>query len=220
MRLNTLQNSVDLQFMIDNDLFLSLHILLLIKYVPKITSNNDDDEHMDCLRQLHFKLMLKETTSENHEALQIMLWMFIIASYIYMIKHHNATIKEVGIIANDFHEIFIKERGVLEAFGLKKSKESNKKKVLLECLSCVLYAVMNDVGRHENSMAELRNVIFQGKKYSELKVHVQQVVMIIENKMTEGNIFNDYIETIFKIFKIFYGDTCNYLNSIEDVYNW
>lgn len=116
--------------------------------------------------------------------------------------------------------------GLLGAIGLRKDSQTNKKKILLRCLSCVIFAIFTnkplnnspEIGsatEYETAMTEMKNAL-SNKKFADVRMVGLQAISLIETKkdaMLDG--FND---TICRLIRMFYQEP--FLNTIEDFYHW
>lgn len=113
--------------------------------------------------------------------------------------------------------------GLLGAIGLKKDDQTNKKKILLRCFSCAIFALFVAPGSQtlatanefDGAMTELKNTL-SNKKYADVRMQALQAISLIENR--KDNMLDQLNDTITKIIRIFYHDS--FLNSIEFFYHW
>ena len=214
------QINFDPNLLIKNDLLLSIHLLSYIK----LQSLPDDNERISFLQDLQKKLAEKKTT-ELTEPKAMLLWGFLIMSYGHIIKRADETKKQLLIIGRYFQINIAQPEnwsdGLLGAIGLKKDSQSNKKKILLRCLSCAIFSMFvfardwQTSSEYVNAMAELKSTL-NNKKFTDVRMTGLQAIDFIESKkdtMIDG--FND---TISKLIRLFYQEP--FLNSIEYFYHW
>lgn len=205
----------------NNDLFLAVHLLSYIKlqFLP------DDIDRVTFLQDLQTKLAERKT-SEASEAKAALLWGFLIMSGGHIMKRSEAAKRQLLIIARYFQVNIAQPEGwgdgLLGAIGLRKDGQSNKKKILLRCLSCAIFAIFSGKNKdaltateYENAMEELKGAL-SNKKFADVRmVGLQAISLIEEKKETMLDGFND---TISNMLRIFYQES--YLNTIEYFYHW
>lgn len=220
-RLGSAQVSFDQHLLINNDLFLAVHLLSYIK----LQNLPDDIDRVTFLQDLQM-LLAERKTSEATEARAALLWGFLIMSGGYLMKRSEVSKKQLLIIARYFQVNIAQPEGwgdgLLGAIGLRKDGQSNKKKILLRCLSCAVFAIFTKPSldaqtssEYETAMTELKSAL-SNKKFADVRTMGLQAISLIESKkeaMIDG--LND---TISKMLRIFYQES--FLNSIEFLCNW
>jgi ectopic P granules protein 5 len=208
--------------LIENDLFLSLHFLSSIK----LFNLTDDNERTAFLQEVQMKLALKKST-EATEAGVCLVWAFLIMSGGHIMKRSNVSKNQLLIIARFFQVNLTQPEGwgegFLGAIGLKKDDQTNKKKILLRCFSCAIFALFVAPGSQtlatatefDNAMTELRSTL-SNKKYGDVRLEGMQAMSLIESR--KDSMLDQLNDTITKILKMFYHES--FLNSIEFFYHW
>lgn len=204
----------------NNDLFLAVHLLSYIKlqFLP------DDIDRVTFLQDLQTKLAERKT-SEASEAKAALLWGFLIMSGAHIMKRSESSKRQLLIMARYFQVNIAQPEGwgdgLLGAIGLRKDGQSNKKKILLRCLSCAIFAIFSENSgtetstEYENALTELKSAL-SNKKFADVRMLGLQAISLIEGKrdaMLDG--FND---TISNMLRMFYQDP--FMNSIEYFYHW
>lgn len=204
----------------NNDLFLAVHLLSYIKlqFLP------DDIDRVTFLQDLQTKLAERKT-SEASEAKAALLWGFLIMSGAHIMKRSESSKRQLLIMARYFQVNIAQPEGwgdgLLGAIGLRKDGQSNKKKILLRCLSCAIFAIFSGNSgtetstEYENALTELKSAL-SNKKFADVRMLGLQAISLIEEKkfaMLDG--FND---TISNMLRMFYQDP--FMNSIEYFYHW
>ena len=113
--------------------------------------------------------------------------------------------------------------GLLGAIGLKREDQTNKKKILLRCFSCSIFALFVAPGSQtlatanefEGALTELKNLL-SNKKFANDRMVGLQAVSLIESR--KENMMDNLRDTISKILRMFYHES--FLNSIEYFYHW
>lgn len=208
--------------MLDNDLFLSLHLLSYIK----LLNLPDDHDRVEFIQEVQSKLALRKTT-ETTEASACLLWAFLIMSGGHIMKRSEVSKNQLLAIAR-FVQVNLTQpegwgEGLLGAIGLKRDDQTNKKKILLRCFSCSIFALFQRPGSQtlantnefENAMTELKNTL-SNKKFAEVRMVGLQAISVIESR--KENMLDNLNDTITKTVRMFYHDS--FLNSIEYFYHW
>lgn len=190
----------------------------------KILSLSDDYERVEFLQDLQVKLAEKKT-SELTEAQTCLIWAFLIMSGTHILQRSEVSTKQLLLIARYFQVHLTQPEGwgegLLGAIGLRRDGQTNKKKILLRCFSCLIFALFlkqSGVDAHsefENAMTELKTAI-SNKKFADVRMEALQAITLIETK--KSNMIDGFNDTISNIIKFFYSDS--FLNSIEYLYNW
>lgn len=115
--------------------------------------------------------------------------------------------------------------GLLGAIGLRKDGQSNKKKILLRCLSCAIFAVFSGPCKdsldiqtsteYETAMNELKSAL-SNKKFADVRMIGLQAISLIESK--KETMLDGFTDTISNLIRMFYQES--YLNTIEYFYHW
>lgn len=210
----------DFGALINSDLHLACHILAY----SKILAITDDYERVEFLQDIQVKLAEKKTF-ESTEAQVCLLWGFLIMSGAHILQRSEVSMKQLLSIARFFQVNLTQPEGwgdgLLGAIGLRRDLQTNKKKILLRCFSCLLFALFDknsnsqSSSEYENAMTELKTTI-SNKKFADVRTEALQAITIIESK--KPNMIDGFNVTITNIIKLFYSDS--YLNSIEYFYNW
>lgn len=210
----------DFGVLINHDLHLACHLLAY----ARILSLPDDYERVEFLQDLQVKLAEKKT-SESTEAQTCLIWAFLIMSGAHILQRSEVSMKQLLVIARYFQVHLTQPEGwgegLLGAIGLRRDGQTNKRKILLRCFSCSIFALFlkkTGVDAHsefENAMTELKATI-SNKKFADVRMEAMQAITLIETK--KSNIIDGINETITNIVKLFYSDT--FLNSNEYFYNW
>lgn len=208
--------------LIDNDLFLSLHLLSYIK----LLNLTDDHDRVEFIQDVQSKLALRKT-SEETEANASLVWAFLIMSGGHMLKRSVAPKNQLLIIAR-YIQINLTQpegwgEGLLGAIGLKRDAQTNKKKILLRCFSCAIFALfiapgsqtLASANEFDGAMTELKNTL-SNKKYGDVRMQALQAISLIENR--KDNMIDQLNDTITKMLRMFYHES--FLNSIEYFYHW
>lgn len=203
-------------------MFLSLHLLSYIK----LLNLPDDHDRVLEIQEVQSKLALRKTT-ENNEASAMLLWAFLIMSGGHIMKRSEVSKNQLLAIAR-FVQVNLTQpegwgEGLLGAIGLKRDDQSNKKKILLRCFSCSIFALFMRPGSQtlattnefENAMTELKNTL-SNKKYADVRMVGLQAITLIESR--KENMLDNLNDTITKTLRMFYHES--YLNSIEYFYHW
>lgn len=212
----------DHQLLIDNDLFLSLHLLAYIK----LLNLADDHDRVQFIQEVQSKLALRKT-SEETEVNACLVWAFLIMSGGHILKRSMVSKNQLLIIARYFQVSLTQPEGwgegILGAIGLKRDVQTNKKKILLRCFSCAIFALfiapgsqtLASANEFDGAMTELKNTL-SNKKYGDVRMHALQAISLIENK--KDNMIDQLNDTITKMIRMFYHES--FLNSIEYFYHW
>lgn len=223
-RFSSSQAAFDPATLINNDFFLALHLLSYMR----ILTLPDDIDRVTFLQDLQNKLADKKTT-EATEAKAVLLWGFIIMSGGHILLRSEASKKQLLIIARYFQVNLTQPEGwgdgLLGAIGLKKDPQSNKKKILLRCFSCAIFAIFTGPSRgspvhnvdaeYDSAITELKGTL-SNKKFADVRMTGLQAISLIEGK--QGSMLDGFIETISSLTRMFYGEP--FLNSIEYFYHW
>lgn len=214
------QVNFDNQLLVNNDFFLALYLLSYIK----IQLLADDVDRVTFLQDLQTKLAEQKTT-EATEPKALLLWGFLIMSGGNIMKRSEIAKNQLLIVARFFQVNIAQPEGwgdgLLGAIGLKKDGQSNKKKVLLRCFSCAIFALFSgsrdssSSSEYENALTELKNAL-SNKKFADVRMAGMQAISLIENRkehMLDG--FND---TISSLIRLFYQES--YLSTVEYFYHW
>ena len=214
-RFGATQVNFDPISLINNDLFLAVHLLSYIK----LQLLPDDIDRVTFLQDLQTQLAERKT-SEATEAKAALLWGFLITSGGHIMKRSNASKKQLLIVARYFQMSIAQPDGwgdgLLGAIGLKKDGQSNKKKILLRCLSCAIFALFiepnkdSQLSEYESAMIELKNAL-SNKKFADMRTSGLQAISLIEGK--KETMLDGFNETISKLIRTFYQES--YLNAIE-----
>lgn len=218
------QASFDAVALLNNDFFLAAHLLSYMR----LLSLPDDIDRVTFLQDLQNKLADRKTT-ETTEAKAVLLWGFIIMSGSRILMRSEAAKQQLTIIARYFQVNLTQPEGwgdgLLGAIGLKKDPQSNKKKILLRCFSCAIFAIFtgpcrgspdhnNDV-EYEMAMTELKSTL-SNKKFADIRMTGMQAISLIENK--KDSMLDGFIETTCSLIRMFYEEP--FLNTIEYFYHW
>ena len=211
---------MDQQMLINNDLFLSLNLMSYMK----LSAMKDDCDKVVFLQALQLELASRKTT-EATEAKMALIWGLVIICGGQIMKRSNHSTNQLLIIARYFQVCAVPSEtwgdGLLGAIGLKKGGETNKKKVLSRCLSCVIFTLFSgDCNKVEQSqeydsaMTELKSIL-SNKKFSDVRMVGLQAISLIESRSL--NMLDNLTETVTKLIRMFYSD--NFLTSIEFFFN-
>lgn len=210
--------------LIDSELLLTVHLLAYIK----IQSLSDDHERVNFLQDLQRKLAEKKT-SESTEAKTVLLWGFLIMSGAHILKRSDAAKNQLLIVARYF-QVFLTQPegwgdGLLGAIGLRKDAQSNKKKILLRCLSCAIFAIFTGPckgspihqaeNEYEAAMTELKSTL-SNKKFADTRMEGLQAISLIENK--KESMLDGFNQILCSLIRLFYQDP--FLNTTEYFYHW
>lgn len=215
-----MQVNFDQHLLINNDLFLATYLLSYIK----LRNLPDDIDRVTFLQDLQSKLADKKTT-EATEAKVALLWGFLIMSGGYIMTRSETSKKQLLIVARYFQVNVAQPEGwsdgLLGVIGLRKDGQSNKKKVLLRCFSCAIFAIFTNSqdsppsSEYENAMTELKTAL-SNKKFADVRMVGLQAISLIENKRT--TMLDGFNNTISNLIRMFYQEP--YLSSIEYFYHW
>jgi ectopic P granules protein 5 len=207
------QVNFDHHLLVNNDFFLSLYLLSVIK----LQFLHDDIDRVTFLQDLQTKLAERKTT-EATESKAALLWGFLIISGGHIMKRSDVSKKQLLIIARFFQVNITQPEGwgdgLLGAIGLKRDGQSNKKKILLRCLSCAIFALFTESqdplpsSEYENAMTELKNAL-SNKRFADVRMAGMQAISLIENK-TDA-ILEDFSNVVSSLIKMFYQES--FLNS-------
>lgn len=212
----------DHQLLIENDLFLSLHLLSYIK----LLNLPDDHDRVEFLQDVQSKLALRKT-SEDTEAHSNLVWAFLIMSGGHILKRSTLSKNQLLIIARYFQVNLTQPEGwgegLLGVIGLKRDVQSNKKKILLRCFSCAIFAIfiapgsqtLSSANEYEGAMTELKTTL-SNKKYGDVRMQALQAISLIESR--KDNMIDQLIDTVTKMLRMFYHES--FLSSIEYFYHW
>jgi ectopic P granules protein 5 len=223
-RFGTPVTSFDQFMLINNDLLLATYLLSHVS----LQTMPDDIDRVTFLQDLQMKLAERKT-SEETEPKVALLWGFLIMSGAHIMKRSDASKKQLLILARFFHvNVSTPEGwgdGLLGAIGLKRDSQSNKKKILLRCFSCAIFALFtkyssdplnsSSSSEYENAMSELKNAL-SNKKFADVRLTGLQAISLIENK--KESMLDMCNDTISALIRMFYQES--YLNSIEFFLNW
>jgi ectopic P granules protein 5 len=214
--------SFDQYMLINNELFLATHLL---SYVS-LQAMPDDIDRVTFLQDLQTKLAERKT-SEVTEPKAALMWGFLIMSGAHIMKRSEVSKKQLLIMARYFQVNIAQPEGwgdgLLGAIGLKKDSQSNKKKILLRCFSCAIFAIFtahrsespNSSSEYENAMSELKSAL-SNKKFADVRMVGLQAISLIESK--KESMLDGLNETVCSLIRFFYSES--YLDSIEYFYNW
>jgi hypothetical protein len=181
---------------------------------------------VEYIQEVQTKLALRKTT-ESTEASACLLWSFLIMSGGHIMKRSEMSKNQLLAIGRFFQVNLTQPEGwgegLLGAIGLKRDDQSNKKKILLRCFSCSIFAIFLRPGSQtlatsnefENAMTELKNTL-SNKKYADVRMLGLQAISLIESR--KENMLDNLNDTITKTLRMFYHDS--FLNSIEYFYHW
>lgn len=214
--------SFDHQILIDNDLFLSLHFLSYIK----LLNLKDDYDRVEFLQNVQTKFALRKT-SEETEAKACLCWAFLIMSGGHILMRSTVSKSQLLVIARYFQVNLTQPEGwgegLLGAIGFKKDDQTNKKKILLRCFSCAIFALfiapgsqtLASANEFDGAVSELK-ITLSNKKFSDVRMQGLQAISLIESR--KEIMIDQLNDTITKIIRMFYHDS--FLNSIEYFYHW
>lgn len=210
----------DFGVLINSDLHLACHLLAY----AKLLATPDDYERVEFLQEMQVKLAEKKTF-ESTEAQVCLMWGFLIMSGAHILKRSEVSMKQLLSIARFFQVNLTQPEGwgegLLGAIGLRRDGQSNKKKILLRCFSCLIFGLFDsNYGsmsntEYDNALAELKTTI-SNKKFADVRTESLQAITLIEAK--KSNMIDGFNVTITNIIKLFYSDS--YLESMEYLYNW
>lgn len=223
-RFGSTQVNFDQHLLLNNELFLATHLLSYIK----LQNLPDDIDRVTFLQDLQTKLSDRKTT-EATEAKAALIWGFLIMSGAHIMKRSAASKRQLLIIARYFQVNLAQPEGwgdgLLGAIGLRKDGQSNKKKILLRCFSCAIFAIfsgpckdshdLQTSSEYENAMTELKNAL-SNKKFADVRMVGLQAISLIESK--KETMLDGFTDTISSMIRMFYQEP--YLNSIEFFYHW
>lgn len=205
--------------LINNDFLLAIFLLSYIK----LQLQPSDIERIIFLQDLQVKLA-EHKTSEATEAKALLLWGFLIMSGGNILKRSEVSKNQLLILARYFQTNATQPEGwsdgLLGAIGLKRDCQSNKKKVLVRCFSCAIFALFTRAedsstsSEYENSLAELKSVL-SNKKFADMRMVGLQATTLIENK--KDTMLDKLNETISSLIKMFYQES--FLET-DYLYNW
>lgn len=205
--------------LINKDFFLAIFLLSYIK----LQLQSNDVERVTFLEDLQMKLAEHKTT-EPIEAKALLLWGFLIMSGGNILKRSEVSKNQLLNIARFFEANNAQPEGwgegLLGAIGLKKNGQSNKKKILLRCFSCAIFALFTRVedsstsSEYEIALQELKNTL-SNKKFADVRMVGMQALSLIENK--KETMLDKLNETINSLIKMFYQES--FLHT-EYIYHW
>lgn len=192
----------------------------LLSYI-KLLSLPDDIDRVVFLQDLQ-KQLSERKTCEATESKAALLWGLLIMSGGHITMRSEASKRQLLVIARYFQFNIAQPEGwgdgLLGAIGLKKDGQSNKKKILLRCLSCAIFAIfsgMNTSSEYENAMTELKTAL-SNKKFADVRMVGLQAISLIEEKREK--MLDNFNDTISSMLRMFYQES--YLNTIEYFYHW
>ncbi|KAG5670431.1 hypothetical protein PVAND_000696 [Polypedilum vanderplanki] len=208
-----MQLQFSIQQLIDNDFYLTLHLL---SYKKMLHLTNDNDR-MEYLQELQTKLSLRKTT-EMTESGQCLVWLLVISSYARIHKRSNIANNYLETIILHFQSNFSHSEswgeGLLNAVGLKKDNVTNSKRILLRCFTIAIQNILTK-NEYEKSLNDLNNLLNQ-KKFADVKIKGLQAVALIEGN--QSRMSDEIYDVLSKLIRIFYSD--DFLVSIENLYTW
>lgn len=217
-----LQVPFEHNLLLDNDLFLSLHLLTYIK----LLNLPDDHDRVEFIQAIQSKLALRKTT-ESTEASVCLLWAFLIMSGGHIMKRSEVSKNQLLAIGR-FFQINLTQpegwgEGLLGAIGLKRDDQTNKKKILLRCFSCIIFSLFVRLGsqtlatsnEYEAALTELKSTL-SNKKYADVRMTGLEALSLIESR--KENMLDNLNDTVTKTLRMFYHES--FLNSIEYFYHW
>lgn len=210
------QVNFDPQLLISNDLFLTIYLLSSIK----IQHATSDGERITFLQELQTKLADRKTT-EATEAAAILVWGHLIMCGGHIMTRSEVAKNQLSVIARYFQFHLTQPEGwgdgLLGAIGLKKENQTNKKKILLRCFSCAIFALFRPsvTSEYENAILELKGAL-SNKKFADVRMPGMQATALIESK--SDAMLDGFTGTITSLIRLFYQDS--FLNTIEYFYNW
>lgn len=184
---------------------------------------NDDFDRVSFLQEIQLKLAEKKS-SELNESQMILMWGFLIMSGAHILSRNETSIKQLLVIARYFQVQLTQPEGwgegLLGAIGLRRDGQTNKKKILLRCFSCVIFALFEKPentsnSEFENAIQELKATL-SNKKFADVRLEGLQAIALIESK--RGNMMIGFDQTIMSLIRLFYNDS--FLNSMEYFYQW
>lgn len=199
----------------------------MLSYI-KLQNLPDDIDRVTFLQDLQMNLAERKTT-ESIEAKTALLWGFLIMSGGHIMKRSDASKRQLLIIGRYFQVNIAQPEGwgdgLLGAIGLRKDGQSNKKKILLRCLSCAIFAVFSGPCKdsldiqtsteYETAMNELKSAL-SNKKFADVRMIGLQAISLIESK--KESMLDGFTDTISNLIRMFYQES--YLNTIEYFYHW
>lgn len=199
----------------------------MLSYI-KLQNLPDDIDRVTFLQDLQMNLAERKTT-ESIEAKAALLWGFLIMSGGHIMKRSDASKRQLLIIGRYFQVNIAQPEGwgdgLLGAIGLRKDGQSNKKKILLRCLSCAIFAVFSGPCKdsldiqtsteYETAMNELKSAL-SNKKFADVRMIGLQAISLIESK--KESMLDGFTDTISNLIRMFYQES--YLNTIEYFYHW
>lgn len=184
----------------------------------------DDYDRVSFLQEIQLKLAEKKTL-ESNESQMILMWGFLIMSGAHILSRNETPIKQLLVIARYFQVHLTQPEGwgegLLGAIGLRRDGQTNKKKILLRCFSCVIFALFEKPERaitsseFENAMQEMKSTL-SNKKFADVRMEGLQAIALIESK--KGNMMIGFDQTMMSLIRLFYNDS--FLNSMEYLYQW
>jgi len=209
-----LRINYDLNVLVDRELYLTVHFLS----ITKMSSSINNNDRLEYLIDLQTKLSAQKTT-EQTEAGYCLLWCFLLMSYGYVLKSYCNAEKQLRIVGRYLQTTYSQNEGwgdgLLGAIGLKKDPQTNEKKILMRCFSCLVLALIGTNIEFESATNDLKTFLNQ-KKFADIKMKGLQAISLIEDK--RGTICIDFIDVSSKVMRIFYNDS--YFNNIEKLYCW
>lgn len=222
-RFGATQVNFDHVLLVSNDLFLTV---FLLSYT-KLQKLPDDFERVTFLQDLQCKVAEKKVCQEM-EAKVMLVWGFLIISGSHVLIRSEHSKNQLLGIARYFKINVTQPEGwgdgILGAIGLKKDAESNKKKILLRCLSCAIFAIFtvhfnNGNERfsieYEEALTELKSAL-SNKKFADIRMTGLQALSLIESK--KETMLDNFSNTISSLIRMFYQDS--FLTTIEYFNNW
>jgi ectopic P granules protein 5 len=201
--------------LINNDLFLSIYLLSYIK----LQTTANDGERVTFIQDLQTKLADRKTT-EATEAKAVLVWGHLIMSGGHILKRATTSKNQLLVVARFFKVNTSQPEGwgdgILGAIGLKKDGQTNKKKILLRCFSCAIFALFKDsASEYEAALLELKNAL-SNKKFADVRMPGMQAMSLIESK--KETMVDGFTDTISSLIRMFYQEP--FLNTIEFFYHW
>lgn len=205
----------DPQLLVNNDLFLSIYLLSYIK----IQLMQTDAERVTFLQELQTKLADRKTTEAN-EAKALLVWGHLIMSGGHILKRAETSKNQLLVVARYFQVNITQPEGwgdgILGAIGLKKDGQTNKKKILLRCFSCAIFALFRDsASEYDAALTELKGTL-SNKKFADVRMPGMQAMSLIESK--KETMIDGFTDTISNLIRMFYQES--FLNTIEFFYHW
>lgn len=183
---------------------------------------------MTFLQDFQTKLAERKTT-EATEAKAALLWGFLIMSGGHVMTRSIVSKNQLLIVARYFQVNVAQPEGwsdgLLGAIGLRKDGQSNKKKILLRCLSCMIFAIftatsngsvdVQPASEYDAAMAELKNAL-SNKRFADVRMTGLQAISLIESK--KETMLDRFNETVGNLIRMFYHES--FLNSLEYFNHW